>query len=184
MSFRGSSGITAIGLGLMGAARIPRIRRRRSTVPYTEKRHMIIQFNVDGPPCPQPRQRHRIAGSFGKAFVQNYTPKNDPVNVYKGLVRAEASKVFRGAPLTGSLFVLLVFVMPRPKRLCWKNKEMPRLHHATKPDLDNLAKAVMDALSGVAWVDDAQVCELILSKFIAAGDEKPHTEVAIVRYAN
>lgn len=31
-------------------------------------------------------------------------------------------------------------------------------------DLDNLAKAILDGLNGVAWVDDAQVCQLLLSR--------------------
>ena len=33
-----------------------------------------------------------------------------------------------------------------------------------KPDADNAAKLVMDALNGTAWVDDAQVDELVVSK--------------------
>jgi Holliday junction resolvase RusA-like endonuclease len=37
---------------------------------------------------------------------------------------------------------------------------MPRLPHTSKPDRDNLDKAVMDALKGIAWIDD--------------GDEQPH----------
>lgn len=38
------------------------------------------------------------------------------------------------------------------------------LHKTTKPDLDNLAKAVLDALNGIVWVDDARICSLILTK--------------------
>jgi Holliday junction resolvase RusA-like endonuclease len=34
-----------------------------------------------------------------------------------------------------------------------------------KPDVDNLAKAVMDALNCVAYVDDSQVIELVIRKF-------------------
>ena len=29
-------------------------------------------------------------------------------------------------------------------------------------DLDNLAKAILDGLNGVAWIDDSQVCQLLL----------------------
>jgi Holliday junction resolvase RusA-like endonuclease len=38
------------------------------------------------------------------------------------------------------------------------------IHKTTKPDLDNLAKAVLDALNGIVWVDDARICSLILTK--------------------
>ena len=33
-----------------------------------------------------------------------------------------------------------------------------------KPDIDNVAKIVLDALNGVAWKDDAQVVSLTVSK--------------------
>lgn len=33
-----------------------------------------------------------------------------------------------------------------------------------KPDTDNIAKAVCDALNGVAYKDDAQVCSLVVEK--------------------
>ena len=33
-----------------------------------------------------------------------------------------------------------------------------------KPDLDNVAKGVLDALNGVAYVDDTQVVRLLVQK--------------------
>ena len=33
-----------------------------------------------------------------------------------------------------------------------------------KPDADNIAKIVLDALNGVAWLDDAQVTSLTVVK--------------------
>lgn len=33
-----------------------------------------------------------------------------------------------------------------------------------KPDLDNVAKAICDALNGVAYEDDKQICKLIIRK--------------------
>lgn len=86
---------------------------------------------------------------------------------------------YQGAPLAGPLRCDLVFVMPRPKGLIWKTKAMPRLFHASKPDRDNLDKAVMDALKGLAWNDDAQVCQGSIEKWIAAGDEQPHVVIRI-----
>ena len=51
-----------------------------------------------------------------------------------------------------------------------------RLMPATKPDCDNLAKTVLDALNGVLWLDDAQVVDLSVSKRYAA---EPHTVVTV-----
>ncbi|MBD9674914.1 RusA family crossover junction endodeoxyribonuclease [Pseudomonas sp. PDM21] len=36
-----------------------------------------------------------------------------------------------------------------------------------KPDLDNAAKLILDALNGIAWFDDAQVVRLDVSKWYA-----------------
>jgi Holliday junction resolvase RusA-like endonuclease len=33
-----------------------------------------------------------------------------------------------------------------------------------KPDGDNLAKAALDGLKGIAWADDSQVCRLLVEK--------------------
>jgi hypothetical protein len=40
--------------------------------------------------------------------------------------------------------------------------EMPPRHVAA--DVDNLLKPVLDALKGVAWMDDTQVCELLVRR--------------------
>ena len=34
----------------------------------------------------------------------------------------------------------------------------------TKPDLDNVAKTVLDALNGVAWRDDSEITSLTVMK--------------------
>ena len=47
---------------------------------------------------------------------------------------------------------------------------------AKKPDIDNVAKAVLDALNGVAYRDDTQVIELHVRKSYS---EKPRVEVCI-----
>lgn len=42
--------------------------------------------------------------------------------------------------------------------------------HTKVPDLDNLLKALMDAINGVAWEDDKQVTSIIASKHYADAD--------------
>lgn len=56
---------------------------------------------------------------------------------------------------------------------------MPRLWHDIKPDKDNLEKSLMDALKGLAWRDDAQVCRSLTEKVVASGNEQPRVEVRI-----
>tara|TARA_R110000868_G_scaffold101057_1_gene278212 strand:- start:11235 stop:11516 length:282 start_codon:yes stop_codon:yes gene_type:complete len=84
----------------------------------------------------------------------------------------------RMAPLGGPLKLSLVFVMPRTQNQIWKTKPMPRIWHDKKPDFDNLEKSVCDALKGLVWFDDSQICSVSTIKVIAAGDEQPHVEFA------
>lgn len=45
---------------------------------------------------------------------------------------------------------------------------------AKKPDIDNIAKAVLDALNSVAYRDDTQIVELQIRKQYS---EKPRLEI-------
>lgn len=51
-----------------------------------------------------------------------------------------------------------------------KNVKSP-IPKITRPDVDNLAKPILDALNGVAWKDDSRVCELRLRKFHDSEDK-------------
>ena len=46
-----------------------------------------------------------------------------------------------------------------------------------KPDLDNIAKGICDALNGIAWKDDKQITDLYVGKRY---DENPRVEVDIL----
>lgn len=52
-------------------------------------------------------------------------------------------------------------------------------NHVVKPDLDNLVKLVMDALTGVAWEDDVQVTTLIARKYYAETGCEPSTHIEV-----
>ncbi len=140
----------------------------------------VIRFIVPCIPKAQPRQRHRVAMIHGRPMAMNYTPTKDPVNAFKAAVQLAASQAYRGPPLSGPLSVKTVFVFPRPKSKIWKKRPMPREWHVGKPDRDNLMKSFQDALNGLLWVDDSQICDGPPQKFIAAGDEQPHVEVEII----
>ena len=55
----------------------------------------------------------------------------------------------------------LVFYLPIPRR-------RPAIAHTRKPDLDKLIRAICDALSGIAYVDDRQIVTIRASKLYAA----------------
>lgn len=139
-----------------------------------------IEFKVPAVPVAQPRQRHRVVkGKDGCVFASNFTPKRDPVNYFKATVRMAAESAYSGPPLEGPIGVELSFVFPRPKGKVWKKKAMPRLEHTSKPDVDNLFKSVADALSGLLWRDDAQICTTVITKWVASGDESAHVYLRV-----
>lgn len=130
-----------------------------------------ITLEVPGVPVAQPRQRYTRAGI-------NYTPAHHPVQQWK------ASVVFAWhdlgqEPLSGPVRLEVYFQMPRPKRLLTKKWLGQLLWHTTKPDADNLAKAIKDSLNGLAWRDDSQVCQLYVEKSYAAGNAEPMATIVI-----
>lgn len=139
-----------------------------------------ITITVPAVPVAQPRQRHRLVKTKGgKEFIQNYAPAKHPVQDFKATIRLAFREAYAGSPMTGPLRCDLVFVMPRPRNLIWKTRSMPRLPHISRPDRDNLDKAVMDALKGIAWLDDSQICQGTIEKWIASGYEQPHAVITI-----
>ena len=75
--------------------------------------------------------------------------------------------------LTGPLLVNLVLRVARPKRT---KLQFP------KPDIDNYAKSVLDALNGHAWLDDDQVIGLVAHKEWADFEESGEILISIQNY--
>ena len=141
-----------------------------------------IAFTIPGIPVAQPRQRHRVVSAGNRVFATNYTPRKDPVNSFKAAAMYAAQQAYDGPPLDGPVKVSVVFAMPRPARLVWKKRPMPREMHVGKPDIENLVKSLLDAMTGILWRDDAQVCSLNAFKVIAAGEESPHVALVVQEY--
>lgn len=133
---------------------------------------ILLDTFIPGVPVAQPRTKARAVVAGGRAYARVYTPKGavqpwkERVAVAALQARQEGCFVGTGVPV--QLRLRLVF--PRPKARVWKRRKMPAEWHTSKPDVDNVLKAVKDALSGVLWQDDRQVCAVTVEKVIAAGD--------------
>jgi Holliday junction resolvase RusA-like endonuclease len=97
-----------------------------------------------------------------------------------------ASLFFRSAmgsrtPLEGPLFCLIRAFFPCPLADHRKHHPKPERPHWGRPDAENVAKAVLDAGTGVLWLDDAQVASLHVEKAIAAQGAEPRVEVLVAR---
>lgn len=143
-----------------------------------------IQFTIPAVPVSQPRQRHRNVGKF----IQNYTPTKHPVNAFKAAAQMASRQAYQGPPLTGPLFLEVVFVMPRVKP-SWLKKDSPwfadwkagkRVPHANaRNDRDNLMKSFQDALNKLLWADDGLIYDGPVGKWVASADEQPHVRVTV-----
>lgn len=120
---------------------------------------MTITFSVPGDPVPQPRPRVSTRGGFGRA----YTPTTHPVHAYRRSIAFEAAKA-GATPGTASVSVVIDAVFVRPKSHTTKKGVKASAPELPRCDVDNVAKAVLDSLTGVAWVDDTQVRRLVIEK--------------------
>jgi len=117
-----------------------------------------VSFSVPGDPVPQPRPRVSTAGGFARAYV----PKTHAVHGYRAAIAAAA----RAAGVTNAgepLNVVIDAVFSRPKSHLRKSgvrADAPRL---PRPDVDNIAKACLDALQDVIG-DDTSVARLVVEK--------------------
>jgi Holliday junction resolvase RusA-like endonuclease len=116
-----------------------------------------LAFRVDGEPVAQPRHRIASRGRFATAYI----PKSHAVHAWKYAIeeaaREEAERVGWVPVKNESLAISMWFQFARPK----SNKTE---WHTQRPDLDNLAKAVLDALHGIAFFDDSAVVSVLLRK--------------------
>ena len=131
-------------------------------------------FTIPGSPVAKGRPRFRAI----KKFVSTYTPKKTL------LAEKNIRECFKQQhpewekPLNTPISLTVKFLMPIPTSLSKKKQAALKLSpHTKKPDMDNLAKTVCDALNGVVWEDDSQVYMIKAIKAYAC--EEPCTLVEI-----
>ncbi len=117
---------------------------------------MRVTFFVPGKPIPQGSKN--IMNRGGKSWLVDQNVKN--LREWRTSVNLKAREHWKAEPETDDVGLILRFVMPRPKNhyTAKGNKsKLWRRYLKTKPDIDKLTRAVLDALTGVLYVDDSQV---------------------------
>ena len=123
---------------------------------------------IIGKPMGKERPRFARMGNF----VKTYTPGKTKLR--ESEIQVLARQEMKGKEIfTGALEVSMNVGFPIPKS--WSKKKTKEatdgiLKPITKPDLDNIAKLVLDALNGIVYKDDSQVVELSISKFYTVRD--------------
>jgi Holliday junction resolvase RusA-like endonuclease len=139
----------------------------------------VIAFTVPGQPVGKGRHRSVARkGKGGKTYIANITP--DKTVNYEGLVAYAGQQAMAGRPvLDGAVSVVLRIAVQVPAS--WSKKKQAEalagnVHPTTKPDIDNVEKAIFDGLNGVVWKDDVQVVQVVKSKRYGA---TPGVEVEV-----
>ena len=116
-----------------------------------------VTFVVPGQPVGKGRPR---VGKIG-AHARLLTPEKT-VN-YEGLVAMAAQQAMQGRELiTGPVMVEMDITVQIPQSWSKKRKSQAlagEIFPTTKPDKDNVIKAIYDGINGIVWKDDVQAVD-------------------------
>ncbi len=128
----------------------------------------MIRFTIPGDPVGKSRARSTKAG-------HHYTPYKTRAYEKRVARAAQAAMLAAGLqPLTGPVQLIIVCRFAVPKSWPeWKRTAAleHRIRPTGKPDIDNVCKSVTDGLNGIAWLDDAQVVQIVCEKSYSATPE-------------
>lgn len=131
---------------------------------------MCLTIVVPGPPQGKGRARTVKRGNF----VHSYTPEKTVL--YENLIKTLAIEEMKKKEIdmmTGAVNIWIRAYFEIPKSTSKKRREEMinfDILPCKKPDLDNIAKTVADALNGIVYNDDSQICEISMTKVYG---EKP-----------
>lgn len=133
-----------------------------------------VEFIVYGEPKPQGSMRAFMPKGFKRPILTSDNKKLKPwrQEVTGAAVArfAQGGIVIAERPEAIEMFVKFFFPKPKSVKKSIRNK-------TTKPDVDKLARGILDSLTGVAYEDDSQVTALHVYKFF---DPQPRAEIRIV----
>lgn len=136
-----------------------------------------LRVFIPGEPCAQGRPRFSTAGGF----VRAYDPaKSRNYKAYVKAVCAEEAKnqgwLFN-TDLPLEVEIIAGLSIPSSKSKKFKQAAAEGVEKPTKkPDVDNIAKTVTDALSGVIYKDDKQIVNLTVAKIYS---KRPGVSVVV-----
>ena len=131
---------------------------------------MNVEFFVPGTPRPKGSKRH--VGHGRMIEMSKHLPA---WRTAVGHACRKAMRNRRPIPTTRAVGVVLEFRFPRPKahyrtgRFAGQLKPNAPIFHLQRPDIDKLERAILDACTGIAFVDDSQVISVTKRK--GWGDE-------------
>lgn len=134
-----------------------------------------VTFQVDSRPIPQGSLRARVLPN-GQAVV--YADNSPDLQEWRKAVAWSARAAGIKSAYEGPVRVVVVFDLPLSTS---RRAQLKSWLSDIRPDVDKLARAVLDALTGVAYHDDAQVADLHVTKRWASPQTggKPCAQITI-----
>ena len=135
----------------------------------------MIKFTIPGKPVGKGRPRVTKNGTYTPQKTKDYQ------KLVGSIAELEADNYFMfDEPLVAT--ILCYYPIPRsmPK---YKRKmiEEGTLYPIVKPDLDNVAKAILDALNSIVYKDDNQVVELHIKK-LYSDDPRVIVKIEVIEW--
>jgi Holliday junction resolvase RusA-like endonuclease len=123
-------------------------------------------FTIPGDPRGKGRPKATAIGGRARVYTDLKTRS------YEGQIANLADFAMNGAePLSGPVHVNVRVLFKPVSSTSKKAREAMlamEIMPAKRPDLDNVVKAVLDGMNGIAFKDDAQVCSMTAAKRYAA----------------
>lgn len=126
---------------------------------------IAIHFSVEVVPVGKGRPRFSRRGGFVRTYTDAKTL------AFEARVREACAQAMGSMePLATPMHLRIEAWLPVPASWSKKRRQeaLDGLVMPGKPDLDNIAKAVMDGCQGALFLDDKQVCQLRVAKRYAA----------------
>jgi len=130
----------------------------------------MLIFQISGPPVPQKQTQ------FVRATGRAYNPSQAAIEQLQWQIRPYAPS----QPLAGAIEMHLSFYLPIPKSVS-KRVYMQMINAVIlpvkRPDFDNLAYLVTNAMKGIVYADDSQVTDCTIRKRYS---DMPRTVIKII----
>jgi len=128
-----------------------------------------ITYSVPGEPRGKGRPKFARRGNFVKTYTDAKTASYEDQIRFYALKAMGDTKAIQGAV---RVFINIRMSVPKSysvkrRETCLSGSEKP----LKKPDWDNVAKSICDAMNGIVYGDDTQIVEAHVTKQYAAQSE-------------
>ena len=140
----------------------------------------MMKFTIEGDPVGKARPRVYQGRAITPAKTRHY---EEWIRISYQIALQEQGETIESVFLESDIPVEITIkaLFPIPKSYSKKKQKailQGKLKPTKKPDIDNITKAILDALNGLAFHDDSQIVKLNVVKDYASG-EKGSVEVLI-----